>query len=114
MVTHSLQRQNYVENLNLKNVDNSDLTFAKPILEELNIQNPTKKFFEKNEEEAKQRKELVKFKNSVNPLTKIEEIEEEKKGLSALFNKVANFYDLKSPRKEPYQRDEVKIKPIEK
>lgn len=65
MVTDTLRRQNYIEQLSLRNTDNSDLTFAKPIIEQLKIKNPTQKFFEEIEEEFKEKEELVKFKNSI-------------------------------------------------
>lgn len=96
----------------MKNIDNSDFVFAKPILEELKIQNPIQKFFKENEEKIKEKSKMMELSSSA---LKRRTQGSTKKGLSELFNKVVNDYDKeKKPRKERYKSEIINVKSIEK
>lgn len=116
MVTKSLKRQNKIEKLNLKNPQNSDLTFQKPIIEHLNIQSPSKKYFENMKHKAEERSELLKHKIQFEEKNSSKKNFHEKRGLTALFNKVVNGFDDKKDKKkkDQFQEDKIKIKSIEK
>lgn len=113
MVTQSLRRLNYMEKLSLKNIDNSDFVFAKPILEELKIQNPVQNFFKENEERIKKKSKMMELSSSA--MKKARRKVDTKRGLSALFNKVVNELDEeKKPKKQRYKAEIVGVKSIEK